>query len=81
MTCFTAFAAMYRTWYDEMAGGGIPWPSGTSAELGPVLPREVVMDRYSQHVEGCRSCRKALQWIGRLQVSGRGGGSGNGVWG
>jgi hypothetical protein len=34
-----------RSWFDEVGGGAIPWPEGTPTGLGPVLPREVVMDR------------------------------------
>jgi hypothetical protein len=35
----------FRSWYDEIAGGAIPWPAGTEDRVGPVLPRDVVMDR------------------------------------
>lgn len=57
-----------RTWYEQEGGGRIPWPAGVTSDPGPVLPRTTVLDRYSQHVAGCKSCSKALAWAQRLQV-------------
>ena len=59
----------WRTWLDRVGGGEIPWPEGVKSDLGPVLPREVVMDRFSQHVKGCKSCRAALRWTERLAAA------------
>ncbi|KAI8463754.1 MAG: hypothetical protein J3K34DRAFT_136285 [Monoraphidium minutum] len=59
----------FRTWFDEVGGGAVPWPAGAPASLGPVLPREVVMDRYTQHVKSCKSCRRAVAWIERLSAA------------
>lgn len=58
----------FRSWFDEVGGGSIPWPPGTPTDLGPVLPREVVMDRYRQHVKSCKSCSNAVKGIERLQA-------------
>ncbi len=58
----------FRQWMDSAP---IPWPAGISTDLGPVLPREVVMDRYSQHVKGCKQCSAALKWVEIAQVSSR----------
>ncbi|KAF6257312.1 hypothetical protein COO60DRAFT_1640038 [Scenedesmus sp. NREL 46B-D3] len=57
-----------RKWMDKHAGGGIPFPEhlqGASAVLTNlnITPRQA-MDRYSQHVQHCSHCRKAL---GRTQ--------------
>eukprot|EP00775_Hariotina_reticulata_P005511 gene5511-5747_t len=61
----------FRTWYHDCAGGAVPFPAGLAADgssLGPVKPREVVMDRFSQHTSSCKACSAALKWIQRLQA-------------
>lgn len=60
----------FRSWYHDCAGGSVPWPGALASQgLGPVLPRAVVMDRFSQHTQHCKSCSAAVKWIQRLQVT------------
>lgn len=64
----------FRTWYHDCAGGSVPFPAGLASAglgLGPVRPREVVMDRFSQHTSSCKACSAALRWTQRLQVGQR----------
>ncbi|WIA39874.1 hypothetical protein OEZ86_013318 [Tetradesmus obliquus] len=59
----------FRSWYHDCAGGSVPWPGALASQgLGPVLPRAVVMDRFSQHTQHCKSCSAAVKWIQRLQA-------------
>ncbi|KAF6258852.1 hypothetical protein COO60DRAFT_1074951 [Scenedesmus sp. NREL 46B-D3] len=59
----------FRSWYHDCAGGSIPWPGSLAQQpLGPVKPRQVVMDRFAQHTAHCKSCSAAVKWIQRLQA-------------
>jgi hypothetical protein len=64
----------FRTWFHDCAGGDVPWPGVDSTPgaprppLGPAKPRQVVMDRLSQHTLQCKACSAALKWVQRLQV-------------
>lgn len=51
----------FRTWFSELAGGAVDWAPGTPTDLGPVLPREEVIDRYHSHTKNCTHCSKALK--------------------
>lgn len=51
---------LMRRWFGEAAACSVPGGPRGSNDPGPVLPREVAMERYHSHVKGCRTCSRAL---------------------
>jgi phenylpropionate dioxygenase-like ring-hydroxylating dioxygenase large terminal subunit len=56
----------FRHWFDRYCQGRIPW-LGSPAQATVPLSRKTLLDRYQQHTLICRSCRRALTTIHRLQ--------------
>ncbi|CAM9179351.1 unnamed protein product [Discosporangium mesarthrocarpum] len=57
----------FRRWLKDEAGGGPVWPMGKDAPLGPVLPREVMLDRLHSHTLQCSECSKAYHGAGKAK--------------
>lgn len=60
----------FRRWLEGPGGGG-PWGTPLAALPDSAYPLEIterrrLLDRYSQHVKGCRSCQRADAWMARL---------------
>lgn len=49
-----------RKWLD-VYGAGLPTLPSSAADIPPLLPREVVLDRFKQHTENCPHCSAALR--------------------
>eukprot|EP00245_Coleochaete_scutata_P001952 TRINITY_DN1245_c0_g2_i1.p1 TRINITY_DN1245_c0_g2~~TRINITY_DN1245_c0_g2_i1.p1 ORF type:complete len:487 (-),score=51.66 TRINITY_DN1245_c0_g2_i1:264-1556(-) len=62
------FVSAFRKWYEKFAGGTPPWAPGVDTRLPPMLPKEILLDRYNSHVAHCAACRGALDNFKRLQV-------------
>ena len=60
----------FRNWFDRYCNGKLPWHEvGVDIPTSPTQkPREVLLDRYSQHTEHCSSCRQAVKTIKLIQV-------------
>jgi pheophorbide a oxygenase len=52
----------WRKWIDRH-GSDLPTLPRTPEDLGPVLPREQIFDRYNQHTKDCPHCSTALRNI------------------
>eukprot|EP00752_Nemacystus_decipiens_P001793 g1732.t1 len=58
----------FRRWYNSRGGEGPTWAEGTDpSDLGPVLPREIVLDRMNSHTKNCSACGKAYRVSRRLK--------------
>eukprot|EP00903_Cladosiphon_okamuranus_P006404 g6269.t1 len=52
----------FRHWYHSRGGGGPTWAKGVDpSDIGPVLPREQVLDRLNSHTKDCAACSKAMR--------------------
>ncbi|CAM9819899.1 unnamed protein product, partial [Ectocarpus sp. 4 AP-2014] len=64
----------FRKWYNSRGGGGPPWAQGVDpSDLGPVLPREEILDRMVAHTKDCSACGKAYRVSGRVKKAAVGG--------
>lgn len=52
----------WRKWMDKY-GSTLPTLPKTAADLPPLMPRQQVFDRYSQHTASCPHCSQALNTI------------------
>jgi len=50
----------WRRWLDKF-GSALPVLPKSAADIPPLLPREVVFDRYNQHTKNCPHCSAALR--------------------
>ncbi|CAM9885103.1 unnamed protein product [Ectocarpus fasciculatus] len=58
----------FRKWYHSRGGAGPPWAKGVDpSDLGPVLPREDVLDRMDTHTKDCAACSKAFRVSGAVK--------------
>lgn len=60
----------FRKWFDKYCQGKLPWSEvGLNGQTLPLINnnRQVILDRYSQHTQHCRSCRDALSRVKLLQ--------------
>eukprot|EP00752_Nemacystus_decipiens_P014318 g12737.t1 len=52
----------FRRWYHSRGGDGPTWAKGVDpSDLGPVLPREEILDRLNAHTKDCAACGKAMR--------------------
>lgn len=60
----------FRQWFDKYCGGQLPWQEvGLNDRQTQINEnRQIVLDRYHQHTQHCRSCRNALKTSQRLQI-------------
>lgn len=56
-----------RRWWD--AAGPVPYKDGQ--KLGPMLPREKILDHYNSHVLRCPDCQKELKNLRKKQETAR----------
>lgn len=62
----------FRQWFDRHCQGRLPWEAAGIEPSQPSIPegrREVLLDRYRQHTQHCRSCQGALARIEQLQAA------------
>ena len=55
----------FRNWFDRYCNGKLPWHQvGVDVPASAIeKPREVLLDRYSQHTQHCSSCRQTVKTI------------------
>ena len=55
----------FRNWFDRYCNGKLPWNEvGVDVPASDTKkPREVLLDRYSQHTQHCSSCRQTVKTI------------------
>lgn len=53
----------FRKWLEGHAEEA-PTLVGSVAEMPPQMPREQVLNRYDQHVKGCKHCLNVSCWVG-----------------
>ena len=55
----------FRNWFDRYCNGKLPWHQvGVDVPASArEKPREVLLDRYSQHTQHCSSCRQTVKTI------------------
>ncbi|WP_016951961.1 Rieske 2Fe-2S domain-containing protein [Anabaena sp. PCC 7108] len=61
----------FRNWFDKYCQGQLPWSqAGVSVVESSKIndDRAVILDRYKQHTQHCRSCRNAVKNIHGLQI-------------
>ncbi|MBP0021595.1 MAG: Rieske 2Fe-2S domain-containing protein [Cyanobacteria bacterium SBLK] len=59
----------FRRWFDRYCEGKLPWTLEQIQAFDPrPRPREVLLDRYTQHTQLCQSCRGALKAIQYLEI-------------
>ncbi|CAM9927265.1 unnamed protein product [Scytosiphon promiscuus] len=64
----------FRKWYNSRGAGGPPWAKGIDpSDLGPVLPREKILDRMDAHSKDCSACSKAYGVSGKVKKAAMGG--------
>lgn len=54
-----------RRWLD--AAGPVPYKDGEA--LGPILPRQRVLEHYESHVLKCPDCQKGLKELRQKQTA------------
>lgn len=60
---------VFRKWFHEMAGNGIPYAEGVPRDLPPLeTDRTKLLDRWEQHTRDCPACRAAHDRLGAAQV-------------
>jgi hypothetical protein len=57
--------ALRRRWLD--AAGPVPYKDGQA--LGPILPRQRVLEHYESHVLKCPDCQKGLTKLRQKQTA------------
>ncbi|CAN0108768.1 unnamed protein product [Ascophyllum nodosum] len=64
----------FRKWYNSRGGGGPAWVEGVDpSDLGPILPRERLLERMSGHTKHCSACSKAYRVSGQVKRASVGG--------
>jgi len=63
-----AYVKGFRKWLNTLAGGAPDWGGRFENRLPPSPPKRLMMDRYSQHVVQCKSCRNASKNMKALEV-------------
>ncbi|CAM9433125.1 unnamed protein product [Phaeothamnion confervicola] len=64
---FDEASEMWREGKGDSGIGGVPYPPGTDRRLGPIAPREVMLDRYNAHTKHCKTCSGALARLRRAR--------------
>jgi len=58
-----------RQWWENRAGGGIPWAEGYSSDIPPAeKDKQKLFDVWTTHTQHCTVCQDALKNINRLTV-------------
>lgn len=63
--CPSACAQTVRRWLD--AAGPVPYKGGQA--LGPILPRQQVLEHFESHVRRCPACKQGLRELRKKQTA------------